>query len=64
MNGDPILLVDILPEGKNLDDFTEAEKEIYTKPYRREVTRGGLAAYKLPAFTSTPRSLTNLIRFG
>ena len=46
MNGDPILLVDILPKGKDLDEITEEEKEAYVKPYRREVTRGGLSAYK------------------
>ena len=46
LNGDPILLVDILPKGRAFESFTEEEKASYTAPYRREVTRGGLSAYK------------------
>ena len=46
MNGDPILLADIVPKGKSPDDITEEEKEAYVAPYRRPVTRGGLSAYK------------------
>ncbi len=46
MDGEPILLADVLPEGCNFALLSDEDKARYTEPYERPVTRGGMSAYK------------------
>ena len=46
MDGEPILLADVLPKGCDFAWLSEEDKKKYTDVYKRPVTRAGMSAYK------------------